>query len=402
MQEKCGFALRVQKTKPSPTLAMTRLAIEMREAGRSVVSLAAGEPDFETPDHVKQAAQEAMARGETRYTAVDGTARLKKAIVAKFQRDSGLSYSTSEIIVGAGGKQVIANAFLATLSPDDEVIIPAPYWVSYPDMVSLADGVSVIAPTTEAGGFKLHPAQLERALTPKTKWLLLNSPCNPSGAVYTSEELRALADVLLGHPDVWILSDDMYESILFDGASFTTMAQVAPELAGRILTVNGVSKAYNMTGWRIGYGAGPTSLVKKMAEVQGHLSGNACSISQAAAAAALEGPQDFLIRQREAYQARRDFLVRTLNEIPGLSCLKPAGAFYVFPSCADLIGKRTPEGLILADDEAVVRYCLESEGVVLVPGSAFGAPGHLRLSFAASQEALAEACLRLRRAVERL
>lgn len=402
MQDKELFSSRMARVKASPTLAITRLTLELKAAGRDILPLVAGEPDFETPDHVKQAAIEAMTRGETRYTAVDGTPRLKQAIVDKFRRDSGLSFHAAQIIVGAGGKQVIANALLATLSAGDEVIIPASYWVSYPDMVLLAEGKPVIAPTKAEEGFKLHPAQLERLLTPRTKWLLLNSPCNPSGAVYTCGELRALADVLRGYPDVWILSDDVYESIFFDGGSFATMAQVAPELTGRILTVNAVSKAYNMTGWRIGYGAGPEALIKKMSALQSHLSGNACSISQAAAVAALEGPQDFIVRQREAYQARRDFLVKELSAMTGITCAKPSGAFYVFPSCAKLIGKKTHEGLTLTDDESVARYLLESEGIALVHGSAFGMGDHLRLSFAVSMETLTEACVRLRRALGRL
>ncbi len=402
MRDPKAFSVRMNKVVSSPTLAMTRLALELKASGRDIVSLAEGEPDFETPEPVKDAAREAILRGETRYTAVDGTPRLKQAIIEKFRRDNQLSCLPSQILVSAGGKQVIANALLATLSPEDEVIIPAPYWVSYPHMALLAGGRPVIAPTKAEAGFKLRPAQLETLLSPRVKWLFLNSPNNPSGAVYTREELRALADVLAGYPDVWILSDDVYESLLFDGASFTTMAEVAPELADRTLTVNAVSKSYNMTGWRIGYGMGPADLIKKMTEAQSHLSGNACSISQAAAAAALEGPQESLVFQREAYQKRRDFLMKELNAISGFVCEKPKGAFYLFPSVRGLLGSRTPEGQILADDEALVRYLLESEGVALVAGSAFGMAGHIRLAFAASQETLAEACRRIGAAVARL
>lgn len=376
--------------------------MELKASGHDIIGLAAGEPDFETPDHVKKAACEAVVAGETRYTVVDGTPRLKQAVVHKLERDNGLSFTKEQISIGAGGKQVISNALLATLSAGDEVIIPAPYWVSYPDMVLLADGKPIAVETKAENGFKLQPGELKKAITPRTKWLFLNSPCNPTGAVYSEVEFRALAEVLVAHPNVWVLSDDVYETILFDGAKFATMAAVAPELADRVLTVNSVSKTYNMTGWRIGFGAGPSELIKKMAIVQGQFSGNPCSISQAAAVAALEGPQDFLETQRAAYERRRDYVVGALNQVKGLSCAKPQGAFYAYVDCSGLIGAETPEGLRLDNDEAVGRFVLEKGGVALVHGAAFGLSPYLRLAFSSSDESLRKACERMNRAVDSL
>jgi len=396
------FAIRLKKVKPSPTLAITKLALEMKAAGQNVIGLAAGEPDFDTPEHIKKAANKAIQGGFTKYTAVDGTPDLKKAICAKFKRENGLDYKPSQISVGAGGKQVIFNALVATLSKGDEVIIPVPYWVSYPDIVNLADGKPVFVEGKAENGFKLLPKDLEKAITKKTKWLILNSPSNPSGAAYTEAELKALAGVLKRHPQVWIMSDDMYEHIVYDTFKFTTIAKVAPYLYERTLTVNGVSKAYNMTGWRIGYAGGPELLIKKMSEIQGHSTSNPCSISQAAALEGLNGPKDFMQKQRKVFKQRRDMVVKMLNAIPGLTCLKPEGAFYVYPGCAGLIGQKTPEGHVLKTDDDVVTYFLKSEGVAAVPGSAFGMSPYFRISYATSTEALKEACSRIQRAVKRL
>ncbi|HEU0118504.1 MAG TPA: pyridoxal phosphate-dependent aminotransferase, partial [Alphaproteobacteria bacterium] len=352
------FAQRLAKVKASPTLGITKLALELKASGKDVIGLAAGEPDFDTPDFVKEGAIAAINRGDTKYTAVDGTPALKKAICDKFSRENGLTYKPSQIIVGTGGKQVIFNAILATVSPGDEVIIPAPYWVSYPDMVNLAEGKPVFVATTEQSGFKMSPQDLEKVITSKTKWLILNSPSNPTGAAYTKAELRALADVLLKHPHVWILADDIYEHLVYDNFEFTTIAQVEPKLYDRTLTMNGVSKAYNMTGWRIGYAGGPEHLIKKMAEIQGHSTSNPSSISQAAAVAALTGSQDFMKKQLATFQERRNMVVELLNQVPGLKCSKPEGAFYVYPSCAGLIGKKTPDGKVLNNDEDVAKYLL--------------------------------------------
>jgi len=382
------FATRLAKVKPSPTLGITRLAQELKAAGRDVIGLAAGEPDFDTPDHIKDAAIAAMKAGQTKYTAVDGTPALKQAICDKFKRENGLSYKPSQITVGTGGKQVIFNALMATVSPGDEVIIPAPYWVSYPDMVNLAEGTPVIVATGENSGFKMRPEDLEKAITPKTKWLILNSPSNPTGAAYTRAELRALADVLLRHPQVWVLTDDMYEHLIYDDFEYATIAQVEPKLFDRTLTENGVSKAYNMTGWRIGYAGGPEALIKKMGAIQGHSTSNPSSISQAAAVAALNGPQDFMVQM--------------LNEAPGLRCPKPEGAFYVYPNCAGLLGKKTPQGVTLNSDEDVATYFLESEGVAVVPGSGFGLSPYFRISYATATESLRDACTRIKRACEKI
>ena len=396
------FAERLKKVKASPTLAMTRLALELKAAGKDVIALAAGEPDFDTPDFVKQGAIDAMKRGDTKYTAVDGTPALKQAIVQKFQKENGLTYKPSQITVGTGGKQVIFNAIMATVSPGDEVIIPAPYWVSYPDIVNLAEGTPVFVVGKEENGFKLNPADLEKAITPKTKWLIFNSPSNPTGAAYSKAELRGIADVLLRHPHVWILADDIYEHLVYNNFEFFSIAQVEPKLYDRTLTMNGVSKSYNMTGWRIGYAGGPEALIKKMSEIQGHSTSNPSSISQAAALAGLTGPQDFMKKQLEVFQQRRDMVVELLNECPGMSCSKPEGAFYVYPSCKGVIGHKTPDGKEIKTDEDFAVYLLETEGVAAVAGSGFGLSPYLRISYATSTEALKEACARIRRACAKL
>jgi aspartate aminotransferase len=396
------IAARLSRVKPSPTLAVTQKAAELKAAGRDVIGLGAGEPDFDTPDHIKEAAYKAIRDGQTKYTAVDGTPALKKAIQSKFKRENGLDYALDQIIVSCGGKHVIYNALMATVNSGDEVIIPAPYWVSYPDMVNLAEGVPVIVACDEKNNFKLQPADLEKAITPKTKWLILNSPSNPTGAAYSREEMKALTDVLLRHPHVWVLSDDIYEHLLYDGFTFCTPAQVEPKLYERTLTMNGASKAYSMTGWRIGYAGGPKELVKAMAALQGHSTTNPCSISQAAAAEALNGPQEFLQDWVKAFQQRRDLVVSMLNQATGLTCKRPDGAFYVYPNCAGAIGKKTPEGKVIQTDEDFVQYLLEAEGVAVVHGSAFGLSPHFRVSYATSTEALEKACQRIQRACANL
>jgi aspartate aminotransferase len=396
------FASRLTKVKASPTLGMTRLALELKAKGKDIIGLAAGEPDFDTPEHIKDAAIEAMRKGYTKYTAVDGAPNLKEAICAKFARENGLTYKPSQITVGTGGKQVIYNAMMATVGAGDEVIIPAPYWVSYPDIVNLAEGTPVFISTTAETGFKIKPEDLDKAITPKTKWLILNSPSNPSGAAYTKSELQGLANVLLKHPHVWILADDIYEHLVYDDFEFFSLAQVEPKLYDRILTMNGVSKSYNMTGWRIGYAGGPEALIKKMGEIQGHSTSNPSSISQAAAVAALNGPQDFMPKQLVSFRERRDMVVAMLNDIPGISCLKPEGAFYVYPNCAGVIGKKTPEGKIINTDEDFVLYLIETEGVAAVHGGGFGLSPYLRISYATSTEALREACVRIKRACAKL
>lgn len=399
MSHAMSFAERLKNVNPSPTLSMTRKALDMKASGIDVIKLEAGEPDFPTPEHICQAAIEAMKRGETRYTPVDGTAILKKAIVDKFRRENGLAYDASQISVGSGGKQVISNALLATVGRGDEVLFAAPYWVSYPDMVSFCEGTPIAIPTHAEKGYRLQAEDLERAITPRTKWIILNSPSNPTGAVLTREDLRAIADVLLKHPHVNILSDDIYEHVIYAPEGFTTILQVEPSLAERTIVVNGVSKSYNMTGWRIGYGAGPAPLIKKMCEIQGHLTSNPCSISQAAAVAALNGPQDFIAKQRDVFKERRDKVVDALNKIEGLTCPKPEGAFYVYPNCAGLIGAITPDGKTLETDKDVTTYFLDSEAVAVVHGSAFGLSPCFRISYAASMESLMAACERIDRAV---
>lgn len=396
------FAERLQRIKPSPTIAVTQRARELKQAGKDVIGLGAGEPDFDTPDHIKEAAIAAIRKGETKYTAVDGTPELKAAISAKFKRENGLEYKPDQITVGTGGKQVLFNALLATLEAGDEVIIPAPYWVSYADIVLLADAKPVIVEAGPNKHFKIDAEDLERAITPKTKWVILNSPSNPTGSVYSKAEMKALTDVLLRHPHVWIMSDDIYEHLLYDGVEFFTPAQIEPGLYERTLTVNGVSKAYSMTGWRIGYAGGPASLIKAIAKIQSQATSNPSSISQAAAVAALNGPQDFIPINNELFRKRRDIIVDLLNKVPGLQCHTPKGAFYVYPSCAGVIGKRTIEGKKIETDDDFVAYLLEEEGVAAVQGSAFGLSPFMRISYATSTEALTEAGHRIIRACEKL
>jgi len=389
---------RLSRIKPSPTIAVTNKAKELKAAGKDVIGLGAGEPDFDTPDFVKEAAYKAIAEGQTKYTAVDGTNELKDAIIAKFKRDNDLTYTRDQITVGTGGKQVLYNAFMASLNPGDEVIIPAPYWVSYPDMVLLAEGTPVAVDCPKEHNFKLQPDALEAAITPKTKWVILNSPSNPTGGAYSRAEMKALTDVLVKYPHVYIMTDDMYEHLVYDGFEFCTPAQVEPKLYDRTLTCNGVSKSYAMTGWRIGYAAGPKDLIKAIAKVQSQSTSNPSSVSQAAALAALNGDQSFLIERNEVFKQRRDLVVKMLNEAEGIECLKPEGAFYVYPSCAGCIGKITPDGKRIETDEDFVTYLLEAEGVACVQGSAFGLAPYFRISYATSTEALTEACKRIQRA----
>ena len=385
------------RIKPSATIAVTNKARELKAAGRDVIGLGAGEPDFDTPENIKEAAIQAIREGKTKYTAVDGIPELKAAIAAKFKRENNLTYAPNQITVGTGGKQVLYNALMATLNPGDEVIIPAPYWVSYPEMVALGGGTPVEIVGPQSQGFKIGPDALEAAITPKTKWLLLNSPSNPSGAGYTRAELKALADVLLKHPHVWIMTDDMYEHLVFDDFEFATIAEVEPKLYDRTLTVNGVSKAYSMTGWRIGYAGGPTQLIKAMATIQSQSTSNPSSISQWAALEALNGPQDFIATNAELFKGRRDLVVSMLNQAKGIQCPRPEGAFYVYPSCAGTMGKTTPSGKKLENDEDFVTELLESEGVAVVQGSAFGLGPAFRISYATKNSDLEEACNRIQR-----
>ncbi len=383
------------RVKPSPTIAMTGLARDLAAQGRDIISLSAGEPDFDTPAHIRQAAKAAIDAGHTRYTAVDGIAELKRAICAKFARDNGLDYAVDEITVGTGGKQVLYNALMATLNPGDEVIVPAPYWVSYPDMVTLAGGTPVIVTGGVDHGFRITADQLAAAITPRTKWVILNSPSNPTGAGYAEGQLRALTDVLLDHPHVWVLADDIYEHLVFDGFRFVTPAQVEPRLRDRTLTMNGVSKAYAMTGWRIGYGGAPAALIRAMGTIQSQSTSNPCSISQYAALAALTGPQDYIADSRAVFQRRRDLVVAGLNRCAGVTCPTPQGAFYVYPSIAGLIGRRTPGGVVIADDQAFAMELLNATGVAVVFGAAFGLSPHFRISYAASDAQLADAVGRI-------
>ena len=383
------------RIKPSATLAMTSRVLEQKAKGIDVIGLSAGEPDFDTPDFVKAAAIEAINGGKTKYTNVDGTAELKAAIAAKFKRDNGLSYEASQISVNVGGKHTLFNALVATVDPGDEVIIPAPYWVSYPDIVNFAGGTPVIIQAGAAQAYKITPEQLDAAITPKTKWVLLNSPSNPSGAAYTESELKALAEVLRRHPHVWIMADDMYEHIVYDDFHFTTIAQVAPDLFDRTLTVNGCSKAYSMTGWRIGFAGGPTWLIKAMAKLQSQSTSNPCSIAQAAATAALNGDQGFLKDRARAFQIRRDLVVGRLNAIDGIDCPTPEGAFYVYPDVSGLIGKSTPAGLKIENDEMLIGYFLDEGRVAAVNGGAFGLEPAFRVSYATSETILTEACDRM-------
>jgi len=392
------IASRLSRIKPSPTIAVATKARELKAAGRDVIGLGAGEPDFDTPEHIKEAAKAALERGETKYTAVAGTPELRQAIVDKLKRDNDLEYTTEQISVGCGGKQNIYNAMMATLNPGDEVIIPAPYWVSYPDITLLAEGTPVFVDCPPEAGFKLTPDALEAAITPKTKWLILNSPSNPTGAGYGFEDMKALTDVLLRHEHVWVMTDDMYEHLVYDDFVFVTPAQVEPALFNRTLTLNGVSKAYCMTGWRVGYAAGPDEIIKAMNKIQSQSTTHTASVSQAAAVAALNGPHDFIAEHNAVFMERRDLVVSMLNQAAGLSCPKPVGAFYVYPSCAGMIGKTTPEGKTLENDEDVVAYFLESEGVASVHGAAFGLSPHFRVSYATSTELLKEACMRIQRA----
>jgi aspartate aminotransferase len=385
----------LSRVKPSPTIAVTTRAAELRAAGRDVIGLGAGEPDFDTPDHIKDAGIAAIKAGKTKYTAVDGIPELKRAIVAKFARENGLTYAVDQISVGTGGKQVLYNAFMATLNPGDEVIIPAPYWVSYPDMVYLAGGTPVIVAAGLETAFKITPAQLEAAITPRTKWFLFNSPSNPTGAGYAPSELKALTDVLLRHPHVWVLTDDMYEHLAFGDFAFTTPAQIEPALYDRTLTVNGVSKAYAMTGWRIGYAGGPAPLIKAMAKVQSQSTSNPSSISQWAAVAALDGPQDYIPFSRAAFERRRDLVVTALNACKGITCPNPEGAFYVYPDIAGCIGKTSRAGTVISNDEVFATALLDETGVAVVFGAAFGLSPNFRVSYATSDAILTEACARI-------
>ncbi|MFG1421463.1 pyridoxal phosphate-dependent aminotransferase [Roseixanthobacter liquoris] len=387
----------LKRIKPSPTISISNKARELKAAGRDVIALSAGEPDFETPDNIKEAAIAAIRRGETRYTAVDGIPELKAAIVAKFKRDNGLTYKPSQVSVGTGGKQVLFNALVATVGPGDEVIIPAPYWVSYPDIVEFCGGTPVSVPTTLEDNFKLRAEALEAAITPKTKWLIFNSPSNPSGAAYTHDELKAITDVLVRHPHVWVLTDDMYEHLVYDDFKFATPAQVEPSLYDRTLTLNGVSKAYCMTGWRIGYAAGPEALIKAMGTLQSQSTSNPSSIAQWAAVEALNGPQDFIPRNNAVFKERRDLVVSMLNQAKGLTCPKPEGAFYVFPFCAGAIGKVAPSGKVISSDEDFATELLEAENVAVVHGSAFGLGPAFRISYATATTDLEEACTRIQR-----
>ncbi|QIE45317.1 pyridoxal phosphate-dependent aminotransferase [Pseudohalocynthiibacter aestuariivivens] len=396
------LSTRMQAVLPSPTIAMSQTANLLRAEGRSIIDLSSGEPDFDTPENICRAAKAAIDNGKTRYTNVDGTTDLKKAIVVKFLRENGLSYRLDQISVGTGGKQVLCNALLATLNDDDEVIIPAPYWVSYPDMVRLAGGVPVHVPCPAEDRFLITANALRDAITPRTKWLILNSPSNPTGAGYSAAHLKALADVLLEHPHVMVMTDDMYEHLRFDGWEFATIAAVEPKLMDRVLTVNGVSKAYAMTGWRIGYAGGPVDIIRAMATLQSQSTSNPSAISQAAAVAALDGPQDFLVDRGAVFEQRRDLCLERIRAIDGLDCVTPNGAFYLFPSCEGLIGRTRPDGKRITTDTDVVMYLLEEAGVATVPGSAFGLAPFFRLSFATSTENLEQACDRMATACAKL
>ncbi len=387
----------LNRIQPSATIAVSTKARELKAQGRDIISLSAGEPDFDTPQNIKDAAKAALDAGKTKYTDVDGIPELKAAICAKFKRENGLSYKPSQVSVGTGGKQVLYNALMATLNPGDEVVIPSPCWVSYADIVLLGGGKPVFAETTIDDGFKLRPDVLERAITPQTKWFLFNAPSNPTGAAYSREELKALTDVLMKHPQVWVLTDDMYEHLLYDGLKFYTPAQVEPGLYDRTLTMNGLSKAYCMTGWRLGYAAGPEVLIKAMCKLQSQSTSNPSSITQWAAVEALNGPQDFIAENNAKFVERRDLVVSMLNQAKGLKCPKPQGAFYVYPSCAATIGKTTAKGVVIKTDEDFVTALLDEEGVACVHGAAFAGSPAFRISYATSTEALKEACTRIQR-----
>ncbi|MFN3634296.1 MAG: pyridoxal phosphate-dependent aminotransferase [Rhizobium rhizophilum] len=387
----------LSRIKPSATIAVTQMARELKAQGKDVISLSVGEPDFDTPQNIKDAAIAAIARGETKYTPVAGIPELRKAIADKFKRENGLDYKPEQVIVGTGGKQILFNAFMATINPGDEVVIPAPFWVSYPEMIALCGGTPVYVETTLENNFKLTAEQLDKAITPKTKWFMFNSPSNPSGAAYSKDELKALTDVLMKHPHVWVLTDDMYEHLVFGDFVYYTPAQVEPALYDRTLTMNGVSKAYAMTGWRIGYAAGPLPLIKAMDMIQGQQTSGACSVAQWAAVEALNGPQDFITESKKAFEERRDLVVSMLNQASGIVCPKPEGAFYVYPSCAALIGKTAPSGKVIANDEDFVMELLATEGVATVHGSSFGLGPNFRVSYATSNDKLEEACSRIQR-----
>ncbi len=389
------IAARLNRISPSQTIAISTKARQLKAEGRDIISLSAGEPDFDTPDHIKRAAIAAIEAGETKYTDVAGTMALRKAAAAKFKRDNGIDYTPQEIIVSTGGKQVIFNAMLATVEAGDEVIIPTPCWVSYPDIVQLAEGKPVFVPCSQNNGFKLRAEDLEAAITPKTKWLMLNSPSNPTGAAYSAEDLRPICDVLLRHPDIWVFTDDIYEKLVYDGFTPATIVGVEPRLRERTVTMNGCSKAYAMTGWRIGFCGAPVQLIKAMDKLQSQSTSNTSSVSQAAALAALEGPEDAIDVMRAAYRERRDLVVAMLNQAPGITCAKPEGAFYVFPSIAGCLGKTSAGGTKIVDDEAFVTALLEEQGVAAVHGSAFVYPGYFRVSYATSTEALRDACTRI-------
>ena len=391
------FADSLNRIQPSATIAVSTKARQLKAQGRDIISLSAGEPDFDTPINIKEAAIRALHEGKTKYTDVDGIPELKEAIVAKFNRENGLEYKTSQISVGTGGKQVLYNALMATLNPGDEVIIPAPCWVSYADIVLLGGGKPVFAPCRIEDGYRLQPEELEKAITPRTKWFIFNAPCNPTGAAYSRDQIKALTDVLMRHPQVWVLTDDMYEHLLYDGHEFWTPAQVEPGLYERTLTLNGLSKAYCMTGWRLGYAGGPEPLIKAMCKLQSQSTSNPNSITQWAAVEALTGPQDFIERNNKVFMQRRDLVVSMLNQARGIKCPKPEGAFYVYPSCAELIGKKTPKGVTINNDEDFVTALLEEEGVACVHGAAFAMSPFFRISYATSTDALEEACKRIQR-----
>ena len=390
-------AERLDRISPSLTIAMTTKARELRAAGRNIISLSAGEPDFDTPPNVKDAAIHAIEAGETKYTDVAGTPALRKAVAAKFKRDSGIEYKPEEIIISTGGKQVIFNAMLATVDPGDEVIIPSPCWVSYPDIVSLADGKPVLVPCGQNNGFKLRAEDLEAAITPRTKWFMLNNPCNPTGAAYSAAELKPICDVLMRHPDVWVFTDDIYEKLAYDGFKPATILEVEPRLRDRTVTMNGCSKAYAMTGWRIGFAGAPVALIKAMDKLQSQSTSNPSSISQAAAVEALTGQQESIEEMRKVYEQRRDLVVEMLNSAPGITCHRPEGAFYVFPAVHGCIGKTSKGGRRITDDETFVTALLEEENVAAVHGAAFCYPGHFRISYATDTESLREACTRIQR-----
>ncbi len=387
----------LSRVKPSATIAVTQKARELKAKGRDIIGLGAGEPDFDTPDNIKNAAIKAIRRGETKYPPVSGIVPLREAIASKFKRENNLDYGPEQTIVATGGKQILFNAFMATLNPGDEVVIPRPFWVSYPEMVAICGGTPVYADTSIDNGFKLTAEALEKAITPKTKWLVMNSPSNPSGAAYAEAELREIADVLLKHPQVWTLTDDMYEHLTYGDFVFRTIAEVEPALHERTLTMNGVSKAYAMTGWRIGYAAGPVALIKAMDMIQGQQTSGACTIAQWASVEALNGPQDFIARNKAIFQGRRDLVVSMLNQAKGISCPVPEGAFYVYPSCAGLIGRKAASGKVIETDVDFVSELLEAEGVAVVQGSAFGLGPNFRISYATSEALLEEACIRIQR-----